>query len=1106
MTRTPDGRGRERRTGTILPSVLSAREHGCPPPRPDRLPPRRGGGSSPYSYALSTGGPRALAAAACLSVVCALALPTTAQAQEIALVSNIGQGHSSIQNVTPPGYALGTIELGERRIAQRFTTGPNTAGYTLQSVVLNLLDKSGAEPERVQVAIHEESSGNPGTLLAVLDNPADPIGDNTGTAGNRTFSAPNPLSLDANTRYWVVVSNISTANAKFDISLTNSDNETTAHGFTIRDSRHQGTPGSWSEDALTVVKMEVRGTVVIPPLDVTLHLSDEDGSVLENAGWVTVTATASPASPVPFTVTVSADPVAPATEDDFRLSSNLVLSFAANATESTGTVRIGPIDDDNPEPDDVVRVSGAVSNATIPDPDDVTLTIVNEDAEAFDVAVSAPTAVDEDAGTATVTVTLTTRRNSAPVIDVELYYYWRQETATRGEDYRPPPGEVFVSNVLFTTVPTSAFSPNAAGTAWEAERTFTIGIVDDQEAEADEAIVFYVSTRASNSPNHTITIRDDDTPVMRNVPLVSGPGSDGVWSIGERVELDVRYTLPVVVEQPEECWSYNADGTCKPPGPFVAVVFRSDARPGYGEGLGVALVPYVSGSGTATLRFAYTVGAAEAGARGVVVVDGKVLLRGATIRPRGGGDDVEPEFTRTRVMQVNVRKPGGSAWTAGDMVRVNVRFAGPAQYTPDTPFDERPNWDKVEVNDRGGTPTIRLLLGDPDRRGLTRTARYDRGSGSNTLRFEYEVTAGDGQVTAVEAEANSLALNGGTIRNELGYDAELGHLSAVGYGSLALLVRDTAAALEGETLKFTMELVRASEAPVTVDYETADGTATAGEDYTAERGTVRFAPGGTRKTVEVAVLRDEETEDAETVVLRLSNARSEGSEEPVEVTDPEAEGTIEDVAPAAELTAEFRDMPETHDGESAFTFRVAPSPSGSRSVQTCGPLAPRPLSAPLRPPLSCSYGDASCGPGPRPCTLSSRSPRAAAELVPRTASVARGSKVSLGRLLQDQIVQRQICHRPLQPLVLLLELLQPLRLARLHPSVLPSPPVVRLLTHAQLPAHLLDPLPVRYPDFGLPQGVDDLSRRHVLACCHVDLLLVPTGPNPNTGPGLVSGG
>ena len=78
-------------------------------------------------------------------------------------------------------------------------------------------------------------------------------------------------------------------------------------------------------------------------------------------------------------MTVSASPVAPATADDFELSTNRVLSFARNATESTGTVTIRMVDDDEREPNDVVRVSGAVSNAAIPAPDDVTLTILNDD-------------------------------------------------------------------------------------------------------------------------------------------------------------------------------------------------------------------------------------------------------------------------------------------------------------------------------------------------------------------------------------------------------------------------------------------------------------------------------------------------------------------------------------------------------------------------------------------------------------------------------------------------------------------------------------------------------------------------------------------------------
>ena len=236
-----------------------AREQHHPPSPPDRLPPRGGGGSSPYSYAVSAGGPRALAAAACLSVVCALALPAMAYAQEIALVSNITEADGGgVADVRPPGFTVAGSVFGERRGAQRFTTGPNPAGYTLQSVVLNLKSAIGTAPV-VHVAIHENnSSGNPGALLAALDNPADPIGR------NRTFSAPTPLPIDANTHYWVVVSNTATTDSSFAISLTLSNDQTTPHEFSIRDSRLQGTPGSWAEDGRTVLKMEVRGTLAPP--------------------------------------------------------------------------------------------------------------------------------------------------------------------------------------------------------------------------------------------------------------------------------------------------------------------------------------------------------------------------------------------------------------------------------------------------------------------------------------------------------------------------------------------------------------------------------------------------------------------------------------------------------------------------------------------------------------------------------------------------------------------------------------------------------------------------------------------------------------------------
>jgi len=58
---------------------------------------------------------------------------------------------------------------------------------------------------------------------------------------------------------------------------------------------------------------------------------------------------------------------------------------------------------------------------------------------------------------------------------------------------------------------------------------------------------------------------------------------------------------------------------------------------------------------------------------------------------------------------------------------------------------------------------------------------------------------------------------------------------------------------------------------VTVDYATADGTATAGDDYEEASGTLTFAEGETTKTIEVTVNGDTDIEDDETFTVNLSN-------------------------------------------------------------------------------------------------------------------------------------------------------------------------------------------------------------------------------------------
>jgi hypothetical protein len=70
---------------------------------------------------------------------------------------------------------------------------------------------------------------------------------------------------------------------------------------------------------------------------------------------------------------------------------------------------------------------------------------------------------------------------------------------------------------------------------------------------------------------------------------------------------------------------------------------------------------------------------------------------------------------------------------------------------------------------------------------------------------------------------------------------------------------------------FTVTLSSASTNPVTVGYSTANGTATAGSDYTATSGTLTFAPGVTSQTVNVAILGDTTSEPDETFSVALSN-------------------------------------------------------------------------------------------------------------------------------------------------------------------------------------------------------------------------------------------
>ena len=123
-------------------------------------------------------------------------------------------------------------------------------------------------------------------------------------------------------------------------------------------------------------------------------------------------------------------------------------------------------------------------------------------------------------------------------------------------------------------------------------------------------------------------------------------------------------------------------------------------------------------------------------------------------------------------------------------------------------------------------------------------------------------------------------------------------------------------------LEFEAALNLESTRTVTVDWALADGTAVAGEDYTAASGTLTFVPGDTVKTITVAVRDDALDEDDETFEVALSGETNAA------VSERRASVTIRDNDGMPSL--EIADA-DTDEGENQ-TFAVTLSPVSGRAV------------------------------------------------------------------------------------------------------------------------------------------------------------------------------
>ena len=214
---------RARRERQSRPSTSSAQALGFPGLR-------RPAGPAPSRPGVLAGLPRAAARLALAALLLAGAGTFAAPASADVLVSNIGQTQRNSQS-----------QLSNFDLAQGFTTGSKTSGYTLTSVEVHFEVAPGST-STVTVKLTEgslpTSTNTPDTVT--LTNPG------SWSSGNNTFTAPSDTTLDASTTYFVVLEGDGGA---LDTTSSDSEDSEGQSGWSVGNTsryRSESSTGSWS--------------------------------------------------------------------------------------------------------------------------------------------------------------------------------------------------------------------------------------------------------------------------------------------------------------------------------------------------------------------------------------------------------------------------------------------------------------------------------------------------------------------------------------------------------------------------------------------------------------------------------------------------------------------------------------------------------------------------------------------------------------------------------------------------------------------------------------------------------------------------------------------
>lgn len=224
------------------------------------------------------------------------------------------------------------------------------------------------------------------------------------------------------------------------------------------------------------------------------------------------------------------------------------------------------------------------------------------------------------------------------------------------------------------------------------------------------------------------------------VTSVTSSTLNGTYKVGSPISIQVNFSENVIV----------AGGT-----PQLTLETGATDR----------TVNYVSGTGSSTLTFTYTVQAGDTTADLDYISTTALALGGSTIRDAAGNNAILTLASPGAANSLGNNKALVIDGVVPTVTSVNSSTAD-GTYKIDDVISVQVNFSEaVTVT---GTPQLTLETGATDR-----TINYAGGSGTSTLTFSYTVQAGDNSNDLDYVATNSLALGGGTIRDVAANDATL---------------------------------------------------------------------------------------------------------------------------------------------------------------------------------------------------------------------------------------------------------------------------------------------------------------------------------------------